>query len=224
MIQIFFHVATINNYQEIFDELYNQIKISGLFEKIYKLNICTTGPNQLRFENSPKINYKNFLELDKFEFPTLQEIEKEIWNFEKNIKIFYLHNFGSTNDTINKKNWRKYLSYFNITQNTICINSLDDYDTCGVDYRLDPLPHYSGNFWWANSSYLKTLPKIKDISNPSSDVILTLRHNAELFIGMNKKIKPRILHQSNISQYQKHIYYYEEKDYLGKINQENIMK
>lgn len=223
MIQIFFHIATINNFQKIFDELYHQIELSGLIQKIDKLNICTTGFNELIFKNHPKIYHKHFTDLNKFEFPTLLEIEKEIWRFEKNIKILYIHNFGSTNDTINKQNWRKYLSYFNILQNSVCIEALDNYDTCGVDYRLDPSPHYSGNFWWGNSSYIKTLPKIQDISNQNSKFILTLRHNAELYIGMNEKINPRILHQSNISQYHKHLYNYDEKLYISKINKDNII-
>ena len=26
-----------------------------------------------------------------------------------------------------------------------------------IDFKNEPLPHYSGNFWWANSSYIKSL-------------------------------------------------------------------
>ena len=28
----------------------------------------------------------------------------------------------------------------------------------GVNYREDPIPHYSGSFWWANSSHIRRLP------------------------------------------------------------------
>lgn len=43
----------------------------------------------------------------------------------------------------------------------VAVNSLHQYDTYGC-YRLPPPPMayylYAGNFWWARSSYLRTLP------------------------------------------------------------------
>jgi hypothetical protein len=64
--------------------------------------------------------------------------------------------------------------YFLVEEYKNCISILDEkYDTVGCDYSIDldqrifngyhpypPPPHYSGNFWWANSNYLKTLPKL----------------------------------------------------------------
>ena len=45
------------------------------------------------------------------------------------------------------KNWRK------------CIDALNvGYDVAGVNYFTKPAKHFSGNFWWANSEYIKTLP------------------------------------------------------------------
>lgn len=40
---------------------------------------------------------------------------------------------------------------------------------------------------------------------------------------MNNNVKPRILWQSNISQYSRHLHVYDENNYIGKINTENIV-
>ena len=39
-----------------------------------------------------------------------------------------------------------------------CVAALDHHDVCGVNWQLDPAPHFSGNFWWARPRYLSSLP------------------------------------------------------------------
>ena len=87
----------------------------------------------------------------------------------------------------------------------------------GVDWTTDPDPHYSGNFWWANSNYLKTLPKVQTLNKQNSPRVITLRHNAEMYIGMNPEVNPKILHQSNVSQYDRHLKGYDSKNYISQI-------
>ena len=43
---------------------------------------------------------------------------------------------------------------------------LDNYDTCGVNLLEDPVMHYSGNFWWAKSDYIKNLQPLHIIIQP----------------------------------------------------------
>lgn len=224
MIKAFFHIATMGEYQVIFDELITKIINSKLIDNIDELNIgvANHGGNLIQY-NHDKIKYHSLINND-FEFPTLQLIEDEINKTDENIKILYLNSLGVTGNSIYKQSWRGYLSYFNIEQWSECIKALDNgYDTCGVDWRTDPVPHYSGNFWWANSSYLKTLPKIQTLNKQDSPRVLTLRHNAEMYIGMNKMVKPRILHQSDISQYSRHLFCYDEENYINKISEEDII-
>jgi hypothetical protein len=59
-----------------------------------------------------------------------------------------------------------FFDYFNIENWTDCIEKLDEgFDCCGVNWlpELNP-PCFSGNYWWANSSYLKTLPRINNLN------------------------------------------------------------
>jgi hypothetical protein len=223
MINIYFHLATIGDYQNICDELIDKIIDSELIDKVDVLYVCVVGDNHLKTLSHKKIEIVNVGKIDDYEFPTLQKIESDILNIKENIKIFYLNGLGVTGNTPYKQSWRKYLSYFNIILHNECIKSLDDFDVCGVDWRTNPTPHFSGNFWWTNSNYLKLLPKISTINQINSPRVLSLRHNAEMYIGMNNKIKPRILWQSNISQYERHLHLYDESNYVNKINTENII-
>ena len=55
----------------------------------------------------------------------------------------------------------KCMEYFNIIKWKNCVEKLDEgYDCCGVchvEYK-----YFLGNFWWANSSHIKTLVPVKD--------------------------------------------------------------
>jgi hypothetical protein len=74
-----------------------------------------------------------------------------------------MHTKGVTKpNNIFVKNWVDYLCYFNIYKYETCVKLLNDNagDTVGVtllnEINNDPV-HYSGNFWWTKSSYLKRL-------------------------------------------------------------------
>lgn len=219
----YFHLATIGDYQTIYNELVSKIIESNLIDRVDTLYVCIVGDGDLKKIEHGKIETIRVGNIYDFEFPTLEKIENDILLSDKNIKIFYFNGLGVTGNTPNKQSWRKYLSYYNIILHDECITSLDKYDVCGVDWRTNPSPHFSGNFWWANSDYLKKLPKINSLNKSDSPRILSLRHNAEMYIGMNEKVNPRILWQSNVSQYERHIHMYDESNYIGRLNEENII-
>tara|TARA_R110000868_G_scaffold2821_1_gene19525 strand:+ start:1726 stop:2382 length:657 start_codon:yes stop_codon:yes gene_type:complete len=212
-VSIFFHLATMNNYQEIFDEIYSEIVNSGLFEVIDNLNICIVGNGELQFESNDKIKiYKNN-DITVGEFFTLNILKKFADSLTENNNILYLHTKGVTspgNQCV--VDWRKYMTYFNIIQYDKCIDSLKGYDTCGVDLVTEPTVHYSGTFWWANSDYIKRLPKIDEIRYPKTPPILDIRHNGEFWIGMGNG-NMTSLWNSNINVYERHIHRYLRDEY-----------
>lgn len=224
MIRLYLHIATMGEYQTIHDELVNEVIDSGLIEKADILNVCSVGDEKIKPITHKNIKYLKVGKIDEFEFPTQQLLEDDAYNIKENFKALYFNGLGVTGNSVYKMSWRNYLKYFNITCHEECIKSLDEYDVCGVDWRTNPAPHYSGTFWWANSNYIKTLPKIQSLNKPDSPKILTLRHNAEMYIGMNHNAKPRILHQSNVSQYERHLFTYDKENYIDKISTENVVK
>lgn len=106
------------------------------------------------------------------ETPTIYRIWKDSQNDDFN--ALYFHGKGAsafprsfkTGDTLTFKNyyyWRKFLEWGVLEKWKDCVNALDiGNQVAGCNYNYDPFPHFSGNFWWARSDYIRTLD---DISN-----------------------------------------------------------
>lgn len=211
--QIYFHIATIGKYQDIFDEIYSQIIESNLINQVSSINLCIVGQGDLNIQESDKIKIYQDSDISSGEFFTLDLLKTFSDSVEKNHKILYLHTKGvTTPDNPCIDDWRKYMTYFNINQYEKCLYSLNQYDSCGVDLVSEPALHYSGNFWWANSSYIKKLPIIDEIRFPKTPPILPIRHNGEFWIGMgNGSLKS--LWNSNINVYERHLHKYPDNLY-----------
>jgi hypothetical protein len=97
---------------------------------------------------------------------------KKIWNDSQteDMQVLYFHAKAITstlNNLIvpgrmskyrNRYKWRQFMNWGVLTMWKECVDALATHDTAGVDYRNNVYPHYSGNFWWANSSHLRMLP------------------------------------------------------------------
>ena len=83
--------------------------------------------------------------------------------------------------------------YFVVDKCDTCLELLDSYDTVGCNYTDKPHKHYSGNFWWATSNYIKLLKNIPDDS---------LRHSAEWWLLSNEYVRSNELHNSKINHYE----------------------
>jgi hypothetical protein len=201
---IYFHVATIGKYQDIFDEIIIELKRSNLFYLCSKMVIGVVGEGILNIPYNHRIEIYKSANIEFGEFFTLNLLKNESDSLNINHKILYLHTKGVTaGNNLAIRDWRVYMTYFLVNRYIYCVNSLTIYDACGVDYEKLPAPHFSGNFWWSNSEYIKTLPKIEEISNPLSHKILTLRHNAEFWIGMGKG-SLHSLNNSGINIFERH--------------------
>jgi hypothetical protein len=95
-----------------------------------------------------------------FELPTLRLIQEVSLN-SPNTKILYMHTKGISYVGILGYevilDWINYMLHFLCTKSEDCLKLLDTYDAAGCNFSEAPKPHFSGNFWWANSSHLKKL-------------------------------------------------------------------
>lgn len=99
------------------------------------------------------------------------ETIRRIWTDcqSDDMKVLYLHSKGITsfiralqqNDCETFRNyyyWRQYLNWGVIENWKTCVDALDDHDIAGVNFYKSPVNHFSGAFWWANSSHIRRLP------------------------------------------------------------------
>jgi len=200
----FYFIALLNDWKSILDSQIKSLLESELFKNTNKLFV------RIFYEKKEDLNYiLNILsklkkivititEKNEFEFGTLEKI-KEMSKYET-FYCYYLHSKGVSINEKNKtfyknstdlihllkcvESWRKYMEYFIIDEFETCIKTLDDgYDACGVNLTESPSKHFSGNFWWAKSEFIKTLPEIKSLN-------ITNRWMAERWIGLsNAKLK-----------------------------------
>jgi hypothetical protein len=150
--------------------------------------------NHFKNDKVKVINHSE--ESNLFEIPTLFKVLK-FSKIHPDCKLLYLHTKGISRNSQNVTEWTKYLTYFMVTKYKDCLLHLDNYDAVGCNYTLIPYVHFSGNFWWANTNYIKTI-----------DSILMEKYDAEWWILSNTR-NFFSMHNSNIDHY--HVPYPPEK-------------
>ena len=168
---IFFHVYLKNDFSHILLSKFKKFKASGLYEKANKIYLTLFGEieQHQEFLSDLKDLYSKieYVLITNKEFhneaDTLNFMLKKAESYEKNTPMLYVHTKGASHThPILKKNvnaWVRYLDLYTINKWEECLTGLEDNDAAGGFYVEDP-KHFQGNFWWANSDYIKNLPKL----------------------------------------------------------------
>jgi hypothetical protein len=198
-IEIFYHMYCVNDCVDRFIKTYNKLHESGLVEACNNINVVLVGDDKVgRYET--QINYLKKVKTQCHSSETFGEMNtiKAIQYFAQtttDAQVLYLHSKGvSRGVNKNIEAWVNYMEYFLIENYQNCLEKLKEYDTVGVDFYDKPMKHYSGNFWWANSSYVKTLPDFETGLN--SGLVNEPRWYCEFWL-LNGNCSPCNLHSSN---------------------------
>ena len=187
---VFIHVATIGRYLEIFAELMEAVSRSGLLAKAADVVVSCVGEGELPLPDASPLHFFRRGKLEDFEFPTLDLLQEKS-RHESSAAVLYLHVKGASvrsHRMAAADAWRRYMLHFLVDRHEEALSHLNECDVCGVDWRRSPVPHFSGNFWWARSEYISKLPDVQSLSGAASSP-LSPRHNAEFWIGMNPQVR-----------------------------------
>ena len=173
---VYYHITLLNNWEDIVREQINKIIFSGLYDILEKVKCYAIDPD------GNKETCRAYLESmgNKFSLEDVSNDGDE-WFTLKHLqyvsdddKVLYLHTKGVTryntstynlnenNFTVPKMynniaDWRNLMEFFLIKKFKTCLFILDKgIHTLGINYVTNP-KHYSGNFWWANGNYLRSL-------------------------------------------------------------------
>lgn len=187
----------------------SDIKDSGLYEKIKEIrcNILTKDSTDISAFDDNKIKIIGISDnLDLYETPTLDFLWEH--SFKEDFYALYLHTKGvkHNNENLCVNDWVKYMKHFNIHKHETCINELANYDTVGVNLQDFPILHYSGNFWWTKSQYLRKLNKC-----------LYLEYNSPEFWLTEKRIGNYLSVWASNYQHDHYHQRYEEDNYINGI-------
>lgn len=197
------HIYAVNNYEEIVENQINKMCESGLYgeaDKIFYGVVCDSNYyiNDEKFE-------KLYCTLDEeeSEVATINCMRKYFDKIGENHKVFYVHTKGVTRPYWDHyTDWRDFMEYFVIEQYKLCIDALEYADVAGVNWHYGagwrgaaPVaqPHFNGNFWWANSTYLKKLPELTEETSFYQEfkgIRMPTRWDAEFWLG---RAKPKVV-------------------------------
>jgi hypothetical protein len=176
---IFYHLYCVNHSFELFHDAIKRISNNGLYQKTSNIYCNLVGDKK---EDFLKLLGNKFKEDKKIIFTTNLDATGEgctldlLHTYSKNnpnSKILYMHSKGASYDDERRKTnplctiefakqWINRMHKYLIDNHVTCLQNLTKKETDGIDFMSKPLPHYSGNFWWANSNYIKTLKSYTD--------------------------------------------------------------
>ncbi|HEX4511472.1 MAG TPA: hypothetical protein VH328_15400, partial [Burkholderiaceae bacterium] len=174
----FWHIGAVGDWSRIAAEQYARLKASGLHEASEKIVVGFIGgqkrqdelPSELR--EDAKLDLFTTADVEDYEFPTLARAWREARGSADPLLCFYMHTKGaSLADTSLQRTtnaWRRYMEHFTVDNWEDCVATLGSYETCGVELQCEE-SHYSGNFWWATSEYLRKLPDADEYWRQNKD-------------------------------------------------------
>ncbi|MCL1950111.1 MAG: hypothetical protein FWF59_10310 [Turicibacter sp.] len=197
-IQVVYHIAAMGDWENIVRQQARLLSASGLGDACAGLHIIVVGHASLgqvarHFRHYPYF-HKTRLEhgggLGEYERPAIKKVQ-QLARANPRFKILYFHTKGASYKEKyrqwpqvqkNLAQWRDFMEYFCIQKWQECVQKLNGYDICGVEWATSAaLPgvwYFSGNFWWATGSYLNRCSLESPIIAP-----LPPRYRCEGFIG-----------------------------------------
>lgn len=178
-ISVFWHICGINHWRSIAEDQFKTIQSSGLLERADKVFVTYLGRNRSDIAwlegKSGKIEVNNYSgEIRHYERMCLNGLWK--WSQSNDATVLYMHAKGVSRVGVknNVWGWRKMLEYFLVENHEVCLREMGDADTLGGNLcicnrssiescsRPGHGMHYSGNFWWAKTRHIRTLPAIPE--------------------------------------------------------------
>ncbi len=201
---------------------YLLLKKSNLLYNAYSINVSINPKHKFIldkiFGNDNKFFFNSYQDNIDESF-TLEALFKDIKKSENDLKILYFHSRGASIENSNPRSqcsdyWTKMLEHFCILNWKNALIKLKKYHTCGCEMYphygehyltnknlVKKIWHYSGNFWWANSNYIKN-----NLNNPYSYKSNDFKANRYvcgedwLLSSIGNKSRPKdhfILHRTN---------------------------
>jgi Glycosyltransferase family 10 (fucosyltransferase) C-term len=197
----FYHLCTINTWQAVVGEQLRRWADSGLDQATTRIFASVVGPDAGKGAAVLKAAYGDRLKVvhqaddpSCFERPILKYAQRFCEQREPLARAcWYMHAKGvSREDCRNPSvtDWRHLMEHFTVDRWRECAAALDSHDVCGVNWHLEPAPHFSGNFWWARPRYLASLPAR----------IGPAHFDPEQWISTNQP-RVRCLHESGVDHY-----------------------
>jgi hypothetical protein len=199
-VHVFYHLACIGNWQQVFLEQTEQLQRNG-FQQIdltmlgTQANAQTAAAICAGSHISGQIIF-HAAERTYFERPAMLAIEAYAQHHAG--YVLYLHSKGVSNAADETKaKWRRLMMRELVENWEQCVLQLPYYDIIGVNWRdMPPISHFSGNFWYASTRYVRSLADFAHYYDHPAyqiwDPINDKRLGCEFWIGSSREM-PHVL-------------------------------
>ena len=190
-IRIYIHCTIINHWRDICAELTTHLTESGLLSSTESINLGFVNDSTESREEclalAPKGSVIRTSEnrLDQYEFPTIGVLQKDCRKAEEPFFCLYVHFKGSFNMAESQEVWRRAMIRFCIDSWQECVEKLElGYATAGAIGATENIGkvYHSGNYWWARSEYIASLPAIGTFDQSNrywAEQFATYNHEAQ---------------------------------------------
>ena len=185
---------------QILIDILGILRSSGLIDRLDMIWVLNYGVD---IADSVKVQFPKVAwvqcsrDVSGFEVPTIRALHK--WSQlaseqDSNAHVLYLHTKGVSYREVYQQieDWRRMMMYFLVEEHVACYHLLQSglFDAIGSNYVTSPTRYFSGNFWWATTSYLSSLP---DLSITSG------KYDAEHWVLSAKSSRIYVMHSSAVN-------------------------
>ena len=178
----FYHLYVDGHYEQPLDEHMFALESSGLLDELDEFFVGLVGSPENREKAKKVVPGVIVAEADSgWEQVTLSVLHE--YSHDNDWFVFYAHTKGAWSNNEMAKQWRVSMTHNTVNKWQECVEALTRVDAAGPYWLLSNEPEheehdhfFAGNFWWARSDYIRTLPLIS-VSN---------RYQAEGWIGLRQ--------------------------------------
>lgn len=211
MPRIFYHAFLWGDWKLLVQNQMLRLHTSGILDKMSSMTIGVAAFNDADYNWFRDMwnEYTNVIvnriaheHMPREERPTLMMLKEWCDSSKEDSPVLYFHTKGLSRSGYNVELWRLLMEHFNIDRWRHAVSALSNgWDTYGANLRDDTEElfggkylHYSGNFWWAKSFYIKKLDKTM--------LLGANRWEGEFWLG-SKGDKSRMFnaHESDVDHY-----------------------
>jgi hypothetical protein len=167
-IKIFWNINELANWDKVYNQQFECIVKSGLMAAASDVILMGNGRKRTfmplidAHPEYPQMAFASVCDTAAlFEYPGLMFMQQQAKEAEEPFHIMYIHLKGLTRwGNPNVEDWKAWLNWCVIERWQDNVQALQTHDTSGPNWELEPWPHHSSNFWWANSDYIAKLPPL----------------------------------------------------------------
>jgi hypothetical protein len=175
---VYFHICTLGDYERIIQRMMNKMQSSGLLDDVDEVRYVVLGTEAEKAISIMQLYSKTKCigkepNMKIYERATLHRMREDCIGMQETAYIMYIHSKGVTHKHDGLSNnvdlWTDTMLDGLCTYRHLCWRALEEGNKTVGSYAIDyykkdtggyhPL-HFSGNFWWASSVHIATLPTI----------------------------------------------------------------